>query len=52
MQQFRGESEPYRIVPVDDAAIRSQQEVADLFHAAGVLDSPVDVSPLWLKGVW
>lgn len=50
MQQFRAQSEPYRLVPVDDAAIRSQQEVADLFHEAGVLDQRLDVAPLWVKG--
>ncbi|SEJ39146.1 sulfonate transport system substrate-binding protein [Azotobacter beijerinckii] len=52
MDQFRARSEPYRMVPVDDAAIRSQQEVADLFYEAGVLRQRLDVAPLWARGVW
>ena len=32
---------------VDDAAIASQQDVADLFFEAGVLPNKLDVSGLW-----
>lgn len=40
-------SQPRRIVAIDDAAIASQQAVADTFAAAGVIPRKVDVSPLW-----
>jgi sulfonate transport system substrate-binding protein len=45
--QFKAQSGPRILQPVDDAAVRSQQEVADLFHQAGVLPNALDVSPLW-----
>lgn len=44
---LRNESQVRRLVPVDDAAIRSQQDVADTFLKAGVIERPVDVRPLW-----
>lgn len=52
LDQFRAQSEPYRLIPVDDSAIASQQAVADLFHEAGVLSQRLDVRPLWVKGFW
>lgn len=45
--QFRRKSADYELRPVTDAAIASQQKVADIFAAAGVLPKPVDVRPLW-----
>jgi sulfonate transport system substrate-binding protein len=44
---LRNESQVRRLVPVDDAAIQSQQDVADTFLKAGVIERPVDVRPLW-----
>ncbi|MEE4463928.1 ABC transporter substrate-binding protein [Azotobacter chroococcum] len=44
---LRNESQVRRLVPVDDAAIHSQQDVADTFLKAGVIERPVDVRPLW-----
>lgn len=40
-------SQPRRLVAPDDAAVASQQAVADTFAAAGVLPRKVDVAPLW-----
>lgn len=40
------QSEPTRLVPVTEAAIHSQQQVADTFAAAGLVPK-VDVRPLW-----
>ncbi|WP_084579481.1 ABC transporter substrate-binding protein [Sphingomonas azotifigens] len=40
------QSEPTRLLPVSDAAIQSQQQVADTFAAAGLVPK-VDVRPLW-----
>lgn len=45
--QFRRKSASYELRPVTDAAIASQQQVADLFHAQGLLPKAVDVRPLW-----
>jgi len=45
--QFKAQSGPRILQPVDDAAIRSQQDVADLFFEAGVLPAALDVSSLW-----
>jgi sulfonate transport system substrate-binding protein len=45
--QFRRRSDYYELRPVTDAAIRSQQQVADVFEKAGLLPRPVDVRPLW-----
>jgi len=47
LAQVRNRSQPYRLSAVDDAAIRSQQQVADGFAAAGVLGRRIDVAPLW-----
>jgi sulfonate transport system substrate-binding protein len=46
-QEIRGRSGPFVLKPISEAAIRSQQAVADGFSAAGVLPGKVDVSPLW-----
>jgi len=40
-------SQPWRTLEVNDEAIASQQEVADVFFEAGVLSERIDVSPLW-----
>ncbi len=40
-------SQPWKVTEVNDQAIASQQEVADLFHEAGVLSERIDVAPLW-----
>lgn len=42
-----GASRPRRLGVVDDAAIASQQAVADTFTSAGLLPGHVDVAPLW-----
>jgi sulfonate transport system substrate-binding protein len=47
LAQTRHRSQPYKLVKVDDAAIRSQQEVADTFAAAGLLARRLDVTPVW-----
>lgn len=44
--QFRRKSDNYELRPVTQQAIRSQQEVADVFAAAGLVPK-VDVRPLW-----
>ncbi len=46
-EQLYNESQPYRLAPVDDAAIQSQQAVADTFADAQLIPSPVNVAPLW-----
>lgn len=47
LAQTKNRSQPYKLVKVDDAAIRSQQEVADTFAAAGLLARRLDVTPVW-----
>ena len=47
LEQFRERSGPTLLGPVDDAAIRSQQSVADAFAQAGVTPGRVEVAPLW-----
>jgi sulfonate transport system substrate-binding protein len=49
LQQHRERSAPTTIVPVDAAAIASQQQVADVFAKAGVIPATVDVRPLWTE---
>jgi sulfonate transport system substrate-binding protein len=46
-QEFKERSAPYELIPVSDAAIASQQAVADTFAAAKVIPSAVNVRPLW-----
>lgn len=45
--QFRRASDVYTLRPVDDAAIRSQQQVADVFAEQKLIPRAVDVRPLW-----
>ncbi|HEX7852375.1 MAG TPA: ABC transporter substrate-binding protein [Sphingobium sp.] len=45
--QFRARSARYALRPVSDEAIRSQQQVADVFSAAHLIPRRVDVRPLW-----
>ncbi|MBC3917964.1 ABC transporter substrate-binding protein [Undibacterium sp. CY18W] len=47
LNQVSQRSQPYKLVAVDDAAIRSQQQVADVFADAGLLSRRLDVRPLW-----
>jgi sulfonate transport system substrate-binding protein len=50
LNQVKNRSEPYKLLPVDEAAIQSQQQVADVFADAGLLARRVDVRPLWDNG--
>jgi len=43
--EFAHESQPYRLVPIDDAAIASAQLVADTFVKAGLIAQSVNVAP-------
>lgn len=45
--QFRRKSASYELRAVTDAAIASQQQVADLFYRQKLLPRAVDVRPLW-----
>jgi sulfonate transport system substrate-binding protein len=47
LSQVRQRSQPYKLTGVDDAAINSQQQVADVFADAGLLARRIDVRPLW-----
>lgn len=47
LNQVQNRSEPYKLIAVDEAAIKSQQKVADVFADAGLLARRVDVRPLW-----
>lgn len=47
LAQYRAQSGPRLLRPVDDAAVKSQQDVADLFFEAGVLPQHLDVSGIW-----
>jgi sulfonate transport system substrate-binding protein len=49
LQQYRERSGPTVLAPVDDAAIASEQAVADTFAQAGVIPAKVDVRPLWTQ---
>jgi sulfonate transport system substrate-binding protein len=49
LDMHNNRSQASRIIQVNDQAIASQQEVADLFFDAGVLSERLDVSPLWDK---
>ncbi|MFJ4143065.1 ABC transporter substrate-binding protein [Pseudomonas sp. NPDC089734] len=40
-------SQPWKLRAIDDQAIASQQEVADVFFNAGVLNERIDVRPIW-----
>jgi sulfonate transport system substrate-binding protein len=45
--EFRRRSDRYSLRPVDDAAIASQQTVADVFAKQGLLPQGIDVRSLW-----
>jgi sulfonate transport system substrate-binding protein len=45
--QFARKSDPYQLRTVTDAAIASQQAVADVFADANLIPHKVDVRPLW-----
>ena len=47
LSQFKQRSQPSKLVAVDEAAIHSQQQVADVFADAGLLPRRLDVRPLW-----
>ena len=47
IELFNGRSNDYALGPVNNAVVRSHQEVADTFLKLGVLDGPADVAPLW-----
>ena len=46
-QEFRERSSPFVLGPINEAAITSQQAVADTFAAAKVIPGAVQVKPLW-----
>ncbi|MDR6529509.1 sulfonate transport system substrate-binding protein [Caulobacter rhizosphaerae] len=46
-QEFRERSSPSILGPISEAAIASQQAVADTFATAKVIPSAVQVKPLW-----
>ena len=45
--QFRRKSDFYSLRPVDEPAIASQQNVADVFAQQALIPKAVDVRPLW-----
>ncbi len=45
--EFRRKSDNYTLQPVNDAAIASQQNVADVFAQQKLIPAAVDVRPLW-----
>lgn len=45
--QFARKSAPYQLRPVSDAAIASQQSVADVFAGVGLIPHKIDVRSLW-----
>jgi sulfonate transport system substrate-binding protein len=47
LREFQERSSPTRLLRISDAAIASQQGVADAFAAAGLIPAKVDVRPLW-----
>jgi len=49
LDMYNNRSQASQIIAVNDQAIASQQEVADLFFDAGVISERLDVSPLWDK---
>ncbi|PXA90350.1 aliphatic sulfonate ABC transporter substrate-binding protein [Caulobacter sp. D4A] len=46
-QEFKERSSPYILEPISEAAIASEQAVADTFAAAKIIPGAVDVRPLW-----
>lgn len=47
LELFNNRSQDYSLTSISEKAIRSHQEVADVFHRIGVLETPADVRPLW-----
>ena len=47
VELFNRRSGDYSLAGVDDAVVRSHQQVADTFRQLGVLDGAADVRPLW-----
>lgn len=47
LQQFKNQSQPRVLQPVTEAAIASQQEVADTFYKAKVLQRRIEVRSAW-----
>lgn len=47
LREFKERSAPTRLLRISDAAIASQQGVADAFATAGLIPGKVDVRPLW-----
>lgn len=47
LELYNNRSQDSSLVATDEAAIRSHQQVADVFQMIGVLDGPADVRPLW-----
>ena len=47
LREFQERSGPTRLIRISEAAIASQQKVADAFAAAGLIPAKVDVRPLW-----
>ena len=47
LREFKERSGPTRLLKISDAAIASQQGVADAFATAGLIPGKVDVRPLW-----
>ncbi|WP_426009511.1 ABC transporter substrate-binding protein [Caulobacter sp. DWR2-3-1b2] len=47
LRDFQERSSPFRLHKITDAAIASQQGVADAFATAGLIPGKIDVRPLW-----
>ena len=47
LREFQERSTPTRLLKISEAAIASQQGVADVFADAGLIPGKVDVRPLW-----
>ena len=47
LREFKERSAPTRLLRISEAAIASQQGVADAFAVAGLIPAKVDVRPLW-----
>jgi sulfonate transport system substrate-binding protein len=45
--EFRRQSDSLSLMPVDETAIASQQNVADVFAQQALIPKPVDMRPLW-----
>jgi sulfonate transport system substrate-binding protein len=45
--EFQHKSDSYSLRPVDQTAIASQQNVADIFTQQGLIPKSIDVRPLW-----